>query len=253
MQDTASPLTSSEIAGTFRSPLYVRLNARRLEHLASLPLELRGRSVLEVGAGIGDLTSFFVDRGCRVTASDARAENVAILSATLPGLETLTLDLDRPRGLDGRRFDIVFCYGVLYHLAEPARALAFLSARCSGQLLLETRVAFGADARLEDHDESRDWPTESFSGRGCKPTREWVFRELQRHFEHVYVPITQPCHPFFPLDWTEPPALPSEPSLRAPDDAPGGPTMFRSVFIASRTPLMAAQLRPELLSRQRHA
>ena len=61
----------------FRNPAYLRMNARRLEHLAGLGLPIAGRDVLEVGAGIGDLTSFFLDRGCQVTAIEPRAENRA--------------------------------------------------------------------------------------------------------------------------------------------------------------------------------
>src|ERR1700689_3147468 len=37
----------------FRSNQYLRHNARRLEHLASLRIPVAGMSVLEVGAGIG--------------------------------------------------------------------------------------------------------------------------------------------------------------------------------------------------------
>ena len=58
----------------FRNFQYLRMNARRLEHLASLGLPIAGREVLEVGAGIGDLTSFFLDRGCSVTAIEPRPE-----------------------------------------------------------------------------------------------------------------------------------------------------------------------------------
>jgi len=61
----------------FRSFQYLRMNARRLEHLAGLGLPIAGRDVLEVGAGIGDLTSFFLDRGCSVTAIEPRPENRA--------------------------------------------------------------------------------------------------------------------------------------------------------------------------------
>ena len=63
----------------FLSDLYIRHNARRLEHLASLHLDLRHKSVLELGAGIGDHSSFYLDRGCRVTAVEPRPENVAVL------------------------------------------------------------------------------------------------------------------------------------------------------------------------------
>jgi len=40
----------------FHSVGYLRHNARRLEHLNSLGLDISGRSVLELGAGIGDHT-----------------------------------------------------------------------------------------------------------------------------------------------------------------------------------------------------
>jgi hypothetical protein len=49
----------------FLAPHYRRINARRLEHLIELGLPLQQRSVLELGAGVGELTSFFLDRGCR--------------------------------------------------------------------------------------------------------------------------------------------------------------------------------------------
>ncbi len=44
---------------SFATDDYRRHNSRRLEHLATLGLDLAGRKVLEVGAGIGDHTSFF--------------------------------------------------------------------------------------------------------------------------------------------------------------------------------------------------
>lgn len=40
----------------FHSIFYLRHNARRQEHLATLGLDLGNKSVLEVGAGIGDHT-----------------------------------------------------------------------------------------------------------------------------------------------------------------------------------------------------
>ena len=59
----------------FRSPWYQRHNQRRQEHLASLQLDLVGKSVLEVGAGVGDHTFYFLDRDCTVVSVEARREN----------------------------------------------------------------------------------------------------------------------------------------------------------------------------------
>ena len=77
---------------------YLRLNQRRLEHLASLRLPIGGKTVLEVGAGVGDHTSFFIDRSCIVTATDGRASNIAILQKRYPTVRSFTrlrVDSDR--------------------------------------------------------------------------------------------------------------------------------------------------------------
>src|SRR5258706_16223209 len=90
---------------------YLRHDQRRLEHLASLGLSIAGSSVLEVGAGIGSHTSFFLDRDCTVVSTEARPENLELLSARHPGLEVRRLDLDNPDSSLEETFDIVYCYG----------------------------------------------------------------------------------------------------------------------------------------------
>jgi len=81
----------------FHSEAYLRHNARRLEHLASLCAPLAGRTVLEVGAGIGDHSHFYLDRGCVVTITEARSENLDVLRERYPGCDVRYLDLDDPR------------------------------------------------------------------------------------------------------------------------------------------------------------
>ena len=70
-----SPNAALKVAAYFRSPQYCRHNCRRQEHLATLGLELDSKSVLELGAGVGDHTTFFLDRGCTVTSVKPRIEN----------------------------------------------------------------------------------------------------------------------------------------------------------------------------------
>jgi SAM-dependent methyltransferase len=214
-------------AKEFHSDAYQRHNHRRLEHLASLGLDLAGSSVLEVGAGIGDHTSFFLDRGCRVVSGDARADNVAVLRARHPQIEVHELDLDEPPAEAPGAFDVVYCYGLLYHLTKPAEAIEFMARCCRRLLLLETCVSFGDDESVNPCVERVEVPSQSVRGRGCRPTRPWVFNALRRHFEHVYMPTTQPWHEEFPLDWTGP--------------APHG-RLTRAVFVASRSPMENAVL-----------
>ena len=80
----------------FHSNLYQRHNRKRLEHLASLGLGVQGATVLEVGAGIGDHTLFFLERRCKVLTTDARAENVEELQKRYPDVDVRQLDLDDP-------------------------------------------------------------------------------------------------------------------------------------------------------------
>ena len=208
---------------SFHSEHYLRHNQRRLEHLASLGLDLVGRSVLEVGAGIGDHTSFFLDRQCQVVCTEGRFDNLEVLQQRFPRLPVQHLDLNQPRPAFEGTFDVVYCYGLLYHLHDPVGAIAFMSDHCQDLLLLETCVSYGNHEAINPCEEPEASPTQSISGQGCRPTRPWVFKQLKQHFPYVYMPVTQPCHEEFWLDWTQEP--------------PPEHKYIRAVFIASRRSL----------------
>lgn len=229
----------------FRSPQYQRHNARRQEHLASLGLELRGKSVLELGAGVGDHTTFFLDRGCTVTSVEPRIENCVIFTATMQSLRAagyseaanvrlVQADIESVVQKIVQRFEVVYSYGLLYHVSDPQRALETMSRCCSDLLLLETCVSFGANEDVNPQPEPQVDATQAFGGLGCRPTRPWVFARLKALFAHAYVPRTQPAHDEFPLDWTASPP----------------PGLTRAIFIASRRPLANPQLLDHLPDRQ---
>jgi hypothetical protein len=220
----------------FHSADYLRHNARRLEHLASLRIPLAGASVLELGAGIGDHSHYFLDRGCRLTITEPRLENLALLRARYPGVEVKSLDLERPGAPPPARYDVVYCYGLLYHLGDPSPALDYMSSCCDRLLLLETCVSFGDEALPHPVWENFLNPTQAASGAGCRPTRRWLFERLRSRFPFVYIPRTQPHHEEFPLDWERPELHQAR--------------LSRAVFVASRQPIDNPLLSAELLSRQ---
>ncbi len=219
----------------FHSEHYLRHNRQRQAHLASLNLDLAGLSVLEVGAGIGDHTCYFLERGCRVLSTDAREENLKVLRRRHPSIRTQQLNLDRPTPSFNEQFDIVYCYGLLYHLNHPAAALAFMAGCARRMLLLETRVSFGDGEFVNPCDEDARVPSFSAQGQGCRPTRPWVFHRLKELFPFVYMPLTQPDHEEFPLDWTVPPV---------------GQPLTRSVFVACRQPICNPLFVQEIPMRQ---
>jgi len=219
----------------FHSSSYLRHNARRLEHLSTLGLPLVDSRVLELGAGIGDHTSFYIDRGCDVVITDGRPENVRLARQRYPGAPVLQLDMESPEPVPGAPFDVTHCYGLLYHLRDPDPALDFIAASTSRLALIETCVSFGDEETLNPVRE-RDNATQALRGEACRPTRAWVFSRLRDRFPHVYTPRTQPRHEEFPIDWT------------APEDHPAA--LARAIFVAAKEPLDNPNLAPDLLDRQ---
>ncbi len=230
--------TQADPARAFRYRDYLRLNAARLDHLASLGLDIGGRRVLEVGAGVGDLTRFWVERGCTVHSTDARPDHVRLIARAFdnePAVSVGRLDLDAPLPFTGEPYDVVFAYGLLYHLADPVAGLAYMAAACRDLLVLETCVSVGADESPHPVGENALVPSQAVSGTGCRPTRAWVHARLREAFAHVYMPATQPDHAEFPLDWSVPSAA---------------ERLTRAVFIASRRPLANATLVEGIPTRQ---
>jgi SAM-dependent methyltransferase len=210
-----------------------RINRARLDHLASLGLPLVGRSVLEVGAGVGHLTTFFVDRGCHVVATEARAENSAELRRRLPTVDVRPADVEESLTSLGR-FDVVFCYGLLYHLENPLRALRNMAEVCEQLLLIETMLCDSRFAimRLEDETLSAN---QALRGLAHRPSPAYLATALNRvGFDHVYQATDPPDYQDYHFA-----------CLDNLDTARDG-ALLRGVFVASRTRLEGRGLAPLL-------
>jgi SAM-dependent methyltransferase len=169
---------------SFDTEAALEINRARLEHLTSLGLPLEGRRVLEVGAGVGWLTGFFLDRGCSVVATEARSENVAELRRRLPTVKAHETDVEESLEHLGS-FDVVFCYGLPYHLESPLRALRNIAAVCQDLLLIETIVCDARIAALRLEDETTS-VNPALRGLAHRPSPSYLALALNRvGFDHT--------------------------------------------------------------------
>jgi SAM-dependent methyltransferase len=205
----------------FETPEAAALNRARLDHLAGLGLVVDGRTVLEVGAGVGHLSGFFLERGCGLVTTEARPENVADLRRRCPDVRSEVADVEDSLATLGR-FEIVFCYGLLYHLENPVRALRNMAEVCDDLLLIETMVCDSPlpVARLDDEGLSVN---QALRGMAHRPSSSYIALALNRiGFEHIYAAAQRPEHPDY--IWT-----PSGDGAVSRDGH-----LLRGVFVAAR-------------------
>ncbi|MGH2355917.1 MAG: DUF1698 domain-containing protein [Chloroflexota bacterium] len=116
----------------------------------AIPEDLSGQSVLDVGAWDGYFSFLACRRGARrVLAIDKLALRHhqsdasgfltarAILGADVDFAQLDVLDLDRL----AEEFDVIFLFGVLYHLRHPLLALEKLYQKTRSLLLIETHIS----------------------------------------------------------------------------------------------------------------
>ena len=221
-----------EIYKYFFNGEYQRHNVARLQHLESLNLDLDGKKVIEFGAGIGDHSMFYLIKNCKVYPTDGRSHLADFISKRF-GVDTGVIDAEKDQEAIKKlpNFDIIHCYGFLYHISNPAEFLNLIKDKAP-TLLLETCVS--SDKKNDDvylTSEFSENITQAISGTGCRPTRRWIMEKLKENYKYVYVPKTQPKHKEFPLNWNS----------DFTDDS-----LIGAVFIASNYEIKSPHLQTEL-------
>lgn len=223
-------LNEYNILKSFLNPHYQQHNVARLQHLESLGLDLKNKKVLEFGAGIGDHTLFYLHKNCEVLPTDGRQELVDFIKNRF-NIETQQIDIETQLDKVARlpKFDIIHCYGFLYHISNPLQFLNAINSKCD-LLVLETCVS--SDEKEEGPhivNEEKSHLSQATSGKGCRPSRLWLEKRLKENFKFVYFPTTQPKHNEFKKNWTMP-----------LNDI--GNNYIRCVFIASNSEIINEKL-----------
>jgi tRNA (mo5U34)-methyltransferase len=118
----------------------------RLFEVAQVPRDLGGLTVLDVGTSNGGACFEAERRGAsRVVATDITPIGYCgfdrlrtLLGSRAEFVQTTVYEL--PEKLGGEQFDLVFFWGVLYHLRHPLHALDRLRRVVRGAALIETAV-----------------------------------------------------------------------------------------------------------------
>jgi 2-polyprenyl-3-methyl-5-hydroxy-6-metoxy-1,4-benzoquinol methylase len=118
-------------------------NSRRQEWVYNTIAPHIGRSVLEVGSGIGTFSKYFLSRCERLHLTDYRPAFLDLLRerfGDLPHVRFDFLDLERPPfQLEDGNPDTIICLNVLEHIEDDVAALRGLAAMLgsSGRLILQ--------------------------------------------------------------------------------------------------------------------
>lgn len=96
------------------------------------------RTALDVGCGVGHFSTFLRDMGFQVTGVDGRAENVTEAQKRYPNIPFYIANVEDSSITHLGKFDLVLCFGLLYHLENPFAAMRNLYALTTKVLLIES-------------------------------------------------------------------------------------------------------------------
>lgn len=89
---------------------------------------IRDKSVIDVGCGGGRWSYGFVKLGCQVTATDVSLGPCGLTKKHVPRAEVIISDLfELPTIMRNKKFDIIWCWGVIHHASNPRAAFDTLT------------------------------------------------------------------------------------------------------------------------------
>lgn len=162
-----------------------RANSIR-DFLAPLKEELGLQSAVDVGCGVGFFSGVLRSFGLRVAGVDGRADNAGEARRRHPEIDFHLCDAEELTVKLLGQFDLVFCYGLLYHLQNPFRVIKQLKEMTKKLLLVEAAIYPGNEPVMALVDE----PPQEDQGLGYfafYPTQQCYEKMLYRAgFSYVY-------------------------------------------------------------------
>jgi SAM-dependent methyltransferase len=144
------------------------------------------RNALDIGCGVGYFSAMLRDLQFQVTAVDARSENIAEAQKRHPGINFRVADAEDLGPASLGVFDLVLCFGLLYHLENPLRGMRNWRALTGKLLLLESMMVEDEQPFLLLRDEPAG-DDQSLRAVSCYPSEGAIIKMAYRAgFPHVY-------------------------------------------------------------------
>jgi FkbM family methyltransferase len=154
-------------------------------------------NAVDAGCGVGFFSQTLAERGLNVCGFDGRGENVAEARRRFPHIPFEQGDIEERAILQLGRFDLVLCFGLLYHLENPLRAIRHLRGLTEKCLLLESMCLPEERPSMLLREEPRQ-EDQSLTDVACYASEVSLVKMLYRAgFGMVYRVIPLPDHDDF--------------------------------------------------------
>lgn len=178
---------------------YDALNAARGETVGRLLPDLKQRlnlkTALDLGCGLGHYANILHQHGFDVLAVDGRLENVEEARRRFPHLKFQLADAQDSELPRLGKFDLVFCFGLLYHLENPFRVVRSIGELTSKLALVEGIVYPSPEPAMVLMDENVG-VDQGLNYLAFYPSEPCLIKMLRRSgISHCYSPEVMPAHP----------------------------------------------------------
>src|SRR5258708_888515 len=154
-------------------------------------------NAVDAGCGAGWLSKSVADGGLNVCGVEAGGENVAEARRRFPHILFEQGEIEEQVILQLGRFDLVLCFGLLYELENPLRAIRNLRGLTEKCLLLESMCLPEEKPSMLLREEPRQ-EDQSLTAVACYPSEGSLVKMLYRAgFAAVYRVVSLPDHDDF--------------------------------------------------------
>ena len=167
------------------------------EFLASVRQQTDMRTALDVGCGVGEFSKFLLGLDFSVVGVDGREENIREAQRRYPQIRFRTANAENLPLAELGSFDLVLCFGLLYHLENPFHAIRNLYSLTSKVLLIETMCAPSLEPLMQLVDEGKS-ENQGLNYVAFYPSEACLIKMLYRTgFPYVYGFAKLPDHELF--------------------------------------------------------